>query len=177
MDAMEQSTLEAMKGADGPTVPVVKKPVTDEPQQQPMTTSYQPEGSRTWNEPAPQQVSSYAERSAQAMNAAFRKHARVEDEIRADLARKRASGELKDRLAQRTSDDLGDTRQKGAAYAKALGVYMPEPKDEPALDNLSGPGPTILIEDNQTAMRKLFTIGSFNDGTRVVGDEKGIRLA
>ena|SRR5438128_133129 len=193
MDSMTEATLDAMKGADGPTVPVVKQPVTDEPQQQPMTTSVQPEGSRTWDDATPQ-VSSYAERSTQAMARALNAKAAIEREASEQLARLRDEG-------PKTRTHTSDEAQKGDAFRRSLNCYLgtireaeirrgvpenqatkliaepvPQP-DEPFLDNHDGSGPVIQILPNQEAMTRLFTIGTFADGTRVIGGPKGVSLA
>ena len=184
MDNMTDQTLEAMKASADFKTDFKAAEYVEFKKPEPVV------------EPEPPQVSSYAERSTAALQSALTAKAKNDAEARESLAAQR--GESKTRT--HTSEE----KQKGDAFRRSMNAYLghireaeiakgvpenqatkliaepvaPDP-NEKCLDNTDGstPGPTIQILDNQEAMHRLFTVGSFADGTRVVGDEKGIRIA
>src|SRR2546425_9161268 len=176
-DQMSEDSLAAMRGPEGPKI------VPDD------VVVSKIEGDRvTFAAPAPH-VDSYAEAITHAMQRAFAAQAAIDAEARKALAAQRAEG-------PRTLTHNEEAKQKGDAFMRSMNGYLgrireaeiargvPEnqatkllaeptpPSDEPALDNHDGPGPQIVVEDNQVAMHKLFTIG----GQRVLGSSKGICL-
>ena len=180
-DQMNESTLDAMRGPEGPKVVV---PVADD------VVVEKIEGDRvTFAAPAPH-VDSYAEATTRAMQAAFSAKAKNDAEARESLAAQRASG-------PKTLTHNEEAKQKADAFRRSMNGYLghireaelargvdpklatsllPEPK--PAVQDetpTAEPGPVVIeVLDNQSAMAKPFDIGR-----PVIADSngKGIRLA